>query len=107
VLDRSLHGGVLADMLDLHNIAYISGTTTSSWTQLTSGANASGTLQISDGTSATTADITLLGQYAAGNFHLPSDGLGGTLVIDPPAATATSEPLTGAARQESARLMFP
>ena len=75
---------VPADKLDLANIAYISGSTTSSWTQLTSGANASGTLSISDGTSATTANITLLGQYVAANFSLTTDGHGGTLVTDPP-----------------------
>jgi autotransporter passenger strand-loop-strand repeat protein len=104
LLDDAVHFGGLvagfnvpADRLDLLNISYISGTTTSSWTQLTSGANASGTLQISDGTSGTTADITLLGQYTAGNFHLSSDGLGGTLVIDPPATTAASDTIINAA----------
>jgi autotransporter passenger strand-loop-strand repeat protein len=103
LLDDAVHFGGLvagfnvpADRLDLLNIAYISGTTTSSWTQLTSGANASGTLTITDGTSGTTANITLLGQYAAGNFHVTSDGLGGTLVTDPPVATAMIEPPTTA-----------
>jgi hypothetical protein len=37
-----------------------------------------------NGTPATTANITLLGQYAAGNFHIQNDGAGGTVVIDPP-----------------------
>jgi len=40
---------VPADKLDPLDIPFISGTTTSNWTQLTSGANASGTLTISDG----------------------------------------------------------
>ncbi len=75
---------VPADRLDLLDIAFISGTTTSSWTQLTSGANASGTLTIGDGTSGTTANITLIGQYTAADFTVTSDGLGGTLVTDPP-----------------------
>jgi autotransporter passenger strand-loop-strand repeat protein len=93
LLDDAVHFGGLvvgfnvpADRIDLLNIAYIPGTTTSSWTQLTSGVNASGTLQISDGTSGTTADITLLGQYVAANFNVTGDGLGGTLVTDPPVA---------------------
>jgi autotransporter passenger strand-loop-strand repeat protein len=95
-LDDSVHfGGLIAgfglpDQLDLTDIAFISGTTTSSWTQLTSGANASGTLTISDGTSGTTANITLLGNYVSGNFHVTSDGLGGTLVLDPPVGGQSS-----------------
>jgi autotransporter passenger strand-loop-strand repeat protein len=104
-LDDSVHfGGLIAgfglpDQLDLTDIAFISGTTTSSWTQLTSGANASGTLTISDGTSGTTASITLLGTYTSGNFHVTSDGLGGTLVLDPPVggqSSARSTPPAGA-----------
>jgi autotransporter passenger strand-loop-strand repeat protein len=101
-LDDSVHfGGLVADfgvdttkdLLDLLDIPYISGTTTSSWTQLTSGANASGTLQISDSTSGTTADITLLGQYTAADFHVSSDNFGGTVVFASPVASATSDPL--------------
>jgi hypothetical protein len=82
------------DHLDLANIAYISGTTTLSWTQLTSGANASGTLTVTDGTPQTTANITLLGQYVVGQFHtgLGNDGQGGTLVTDPPLAAASATP---------------
>jgi hypothetical protein len=34
----------------------------------------SGTLTVGNGTPATTADITLLGNYIAGNFHIQSDG---------------------------------
>jgi len=102
-LDDAVHFGGLvagfnvpADHLDLRNIAYISGTTTSSWTQLTSGANASGTLSISDGTPGTTANITLLGQYTAGNFHVTTDGAGGTLVTDPPVTATDPNPLVAA-----------
>jgi hypothetical protein len=43
-----------------------------------------------------TANITLLGNYVTGNFHLTSDGLGGALVLDPPvdgrsSSTSTSQ----------------
>src|SRR5262249_40553305 len=41
----------------------------------------SGTLTVTDGTH--TANLTLLGQYSAANFHLASDGHGGTMVTDP------------------------
>ena len=50
--------------------------------QLTSGSTGSGTLTVTDGTPATTANITLLGQYAASNFNIQTDGHGGTLVLD-------------------------
>jgi autotransporter passenger strand-loop-strand repeat protein len=102
LLDDAVHFGGLvagfnvpADHLDLVNIAYISGTTTSSWTQLTSGSTASGTLSISDGTPGTTANITLLGQYTAGNFHVTGDGAGGTLVTDPPVASVAANDYFG------------
>lgn len=42
--------------------------------------NTSGTLTVSDGVR--TASITLLGQYAAGNFIKQNDGSGGTLITD-------------------------
>src|SRR6202022_1235425 len=89
--DDSIHfGGLVAgfglpDGLDLKEIAYVSSgalATTLSWTQLTSGANASGTLTVSEG--GHTANITLLGQYVTAHFNMLSDGLGGTLVTDPP-----------------------
>jgi hypothetical protein len=31
-----------------------------------------------------TPNLTLLGQYLAGNFRLSSDGHGGTMITDPP-----------------------
>jgi hypothetical protein len=50
---------------------------------------ASGTLTaISGGVS---ANITLLGQYVTGNFHIQSDGAGGTLVTDPPVSAPTDQ----------------
>jgi hypothetical protein len=98
-LDDSVHyGGTVAgfgvpDQLDLADIPFISGTTTVSWNQLTSGSTASGTLTVTDGTLATTANITLLGQYVAGNFHIGNDGAGGTLVTDPPVSSSDQNQL--------------
>jgi hypothetical protein len=40
---------------------------------------------VSDGTHS--ANILLLGQYIAGQFHLATDGQGGTVVTDPPVVT--------------------
>jgi hypothetical protein len=77
----------LPDALDLRDIAFISGTTTSSFVE--AGNNLSGTLTIT--TSGTTTNITLLGQYVAGQFHLTSDGHGGTLVTDPPLTVASDQ----------------
>jgi autotransporter passenger strand-loop-strand repeat protein len=89
-LENSVHfGGLVAgfgvpDSMDLADINFIS-STSASWMQLTSGSTASGTLIVTDGTH--TAQITLLGQYAAGNFHIQNDGAGGTLVTDPPVSS--------------------
>ncbi|HEV2335902.1 MAG TPA: hypothetical protein VGS13_10425, partial [Stellaceae bacterium] len=44
----------------------------------------SGTLTVTSG--AHTAKLTLLGSYVTSRFTLTSDGSGGTLVTDPPAA---------------------
>ena len=76
-------GGLVAgfaqpDVMDLMDIAYHSGTTSLAWAQ----SGTSGTLTVTDGTH--TAHLTLLGQYVAGQFHIASDGHGGTMVTDPP-----------------------
>ena len=91
-LDDSVHfGGRLVagfgmpSLIDLRDIAFISGTTTLNWMQT----GTSGTLTVTDGTPATTANITLLGQYAAGNFHIGNDGAGGTVVSDPPVSSTS------------------
>jgi fibronectin-binding autotransporter adhesin len=82
-LDDSVHfGGLVAgfgqsDLIDLRDIAFTSATMLS-WTQLTSGATASGTLTVSGGGSV--ANIELLGQYAVGQFTSASDGHGGIVV---------------------------
>jgi len=84
-LDDSVHfHGVISGFgvpggIDLRDIAFGSGTTLG-FTE--AGDNLSGTLTVSDGTN--TANITLLGQYVAGNFTKQSDGNGGTLITDPP-----------------------
>ena len=67
------------DRLDLRDIAFTSGVTSATWTQSDT---TSGTLAVTSGNE--TATITLLGQYAAGNFRVSTDGHGGTLVTDPP-----------------------
>ncbi len=92
-LDASMSfGGLVAgfgkpEALDLRDISYISGTTSETFAE--AGSNLSGTLTVSDGTHV--ANITLLGQYVAGQFNLVSDGAGGTLVTDPPLTVATSQ----------------
>jgi len=97
-LDDSVHfsGGLVAgfaqpDMIDLRDIAFISGTTSVNFAAAPS--NTSGTLTVGNGTSGTTANITLLGQYVAGNFHIQSDGAGGTLVTDPPMSASDQNQL--------------
>jgi autotransporter passenger strand-loop-strand repeat protein len=92
-LDDSVHfgGGLLAgfgvpDMLDLRDITFSSGTTVNF---VEAPSNSSGTLMVGNGTPATTANITLLGQYMTGQFNIKTDGAGGTLVTDPPVSAAT------------------
>jgi Rhodopirellula transposase DDE domain len=46
---RTISGFTLSDEIDLRGLAYTSGTTNLSWTRLTSGANACGTLTVSSG----------------------------------------------------------
>ena len=65
--------------IDLEDIAF-GGNTTLGFQE--AGSTLSGTLSVGDGTR--TANLTLLGQYVAGQFQLFSDGNGGTLVTDPP-----------------------
>ena len=66
------------------DIAFISGTTSVNFVEAPS--NTSGTLTVTDTTH--TANITLLGQYVAGQFNIQNDGAGGTLVTDPPVSAA-------------------
>jgi autotransporter passenger strand-loop-strand repeat protein len=91
-LDDSQHfGGVISGFgvpggIDLRDVAF-----TSSTMLAYSGNASSGVLTVSNGAQVTT--INLLGQYAAGNFSLESDGNGGTLVTDPPLAGLAGNPL--------------
>jgi autotransporter passenger strand-loop-strand repeat protein len=88
-LDSSLtFSGLVAgfgkpDRLDFRDIAFTSGVTHTTWTQ---SGTTSGTLAVTSGTH--TATVTLLGQYVAGNFHVSTDGHGGTYVTDPPVSTS-------------------
>jgi autotransporter passenger strand-loop-strand repeat protein len=94
-LEDSIHfSGLVAgfsqpDLLYLKDIAFISGTTSATWTQ----SGTSGTLAVTDGTH--TADITLLGQYSTANFHVSSGTQGGTIVSDPPVVTQSDQQSTG------------
>ena len=69
------------DEIDLTDVAFGSGTTLAFQE---AGNNQSGTLTVSSGTQV--ANLTLLGQYVAAQFHIAGDGQGGTLVTDPPLA---------------------
>jgi hypothetical protein len=73
------------DRLDFRDIAFTSGATSATWTQ---SGTTSGTLAVTSG--GHTADITLLGQYVTGNFHVATDNHGGTFVIDPPVLAKTN-----------------
>jgi hypothetical protein len=68
--------------IDVEGLAYVSGSSTVSWTQKTSGATASGVLTVKEG--AQTQSFTLVGSYTTSNFSVTSDGHGGTLITDPP-----------------------
>jgi autotransporter passenger strand-loop-strand repeat protein len=77
-----ISGFTLGDFIDFRAVGFTSGATSAIWNQLTSGANASGTLTVSSG--GVSADITLLGQYVQANFKISDDTHGGTVVADPP-----------------------
>jgi hypothetical protein len=70
------------DTLDLRDISFA---TIQSPTY--SGTSAGGTLSVSDGTH--NAKIALLGNYLASTFVAPSDGHGGTNVVDPLGTSGT------------------
>ena len=81
-LSGTISGFHLGDEIDLRGLAFSSSSSTLTWKQTTSGANASGTLTVKEGTSSTT--LTLVGSYTVSNFSATSDGRGGTLITDPP-----------------------
>jgi fibronectin-binding autotransporter adhesin len=87
-LSGTISGFHLGETIDLRGLAFSSSSSTLSWTQKTSGANASGTLTVKEGTTSTT--LTLIGSYTVSNFSATSDGHGGTLVTDPPVVSGKS-----------------
>ncbi|HWE74969.1 MAG TPA: hypothetical protein VG328_17545, partial [Stellaceae bacterium] len=82
-------GGVISGFgipggIDLSTIAFGS-STTATWSQGTG----SGTLTVTNG--ASTANLTLLGNYVTANFHVQTDGATGTLVTDPPVIASNQD----------------
>jgi hypothetical protein len=69
--------------LDLRDIGFVSSTEATF-----SGTASSGVLTVTDGTH--TAHITLAGDYRASTFTASSDGHGGTIIVDPTAASDTA-----------------
>jgi hypothetical protein len=84
----TISGFHLGDEIDLKGVVYSSGSSTLTWKQTTTGANASGTLTIKEG--AQTQSFTLVGSFTASNFSATSDGHGGTLITDPPVTSGGS-----------------
>jgi hypothetical protein len=76
----------VTEEIDLGDISFDKKTTKVSFKEAKD--HASGTLTVTDGTH--TANLTLLGQYAAHNFGLSSDGHGGTIVTDPPSVVGSA-----------------
>src|SRR5262249_28333233 len=74
-----VHGVGLNEALALADIA-ANGATSATFTEAAN--NLSGTLSVTDGSH--TANLTLLGQYVTAQFHVQTDGAGGTIVTDPP-----------------------
>ena len=72
------------DQFDLTDIAFGTNTTLG---YAANANNTGGTLTVSDG--AHTANLALLGQYAASSFAAAGDGHGGTVITDPPAAASS------------------
>ena len=94
-LSGTISGFHLGEEIDLRGLAFSATSSTLTWKQTTSGANASGTLTVKEGTSSTT--LTLVGSYTASNFSATSDGHGGTLITDPPITSGgSSTPNAGA-----------
>jgi trimeric autotransporter adhesin len=81
-------------LLDLSDIPFVAGTTTVGFMSATG----SGTLTVSDH-NGHTANITLLGQFMAGQFNIAADGHGGTVVFDPPVSSSDPNQLAPANTQ--------
>jgi autotransporter passenger strand-loop-strand repeat protein len=87
-LSGTISGFHLGEEIDLRGLAFSSSSSTLTWKHTTSGANASGTLTVKEGTSSTT--LALVGSYTVSNFSATSDGHGGTLITDPPVTSGGS-----------------
>jgi hypothetical protein len=79
-------GLATGNSLDLSDIGFGAGLTLG---YAPNSGNTGGVLTVNDGVH--TANIALLGQYAASSFVAASDGHGGTLITDPPALTAQNQ----------------
>ena len=84
-----------SDAIDLKGIAFDAGT---SWLyQDNAGFDTGGTLTIVETVNGTTAPVYSItfanGDYTTANFHLATDGSGGTLVTDPPADFGQPAPI--------------
>jgi len=80
------------EKIDLGGFTFGAGETVS-WVE--AGGGTSGTLTVVDG--AKTATLTLLGSYVTSDFSLSNDGIGGTFVVDPPGASASTAAATSTA----------
>ena len=76
----------LTNFLDLRDILYSSHGVSIGWTP---SVGFSGTLTVGDG-QGHTANLTLIGNFSAGDFHATSDGFGGTVISDPSPNSAAS-----------------
>jgi autotransporter passenger strand-loop-strand repeat protein len=99
-LSGTISGFHLGEEIDLRGQAFSSSSSTLSWKQMASGANASRTLTVKEGRTSTT--LTLVGSYTVSNFSATSDGHSGTLVTDPPVRRAAAPPWFPAATSSAA-----
>ena len=79
----TLSGFTTGDYIDLKALTFSAGLTSANYVSngMVSGVN-SGTVTVTNGV--TSVSLALLGQYVNGNFTDASDGVGGTLLGDPP-----------------------
>jgi autotransporter passenger strand-loop-strand repeat protein len=85
----TVSGFTLGDGIDLHSLAFNSNIHLS-WSQSTTGPNASGTLTVFSGATSETT-LTLLGQYSQTGFGATSATGGGTLITDTVAPSSASQ----------------
>jgi hypothetical protein len=66
-LSGIISGFHLGEKIDIHGLAFSSSSSTLTWKQTTSGANASGTLTVKEGTTSTT--LALVGSYTSLHYN--------------------------------------